>query len=183
MTHNSFNLDDFVDAATGKPAREVIDGPGRYELSPSSDVGESDSPSPAEMLSRLMHTSHDPTELSVTLPVKKLMEVLVEIGNVQRKGLANGFDAAEKTRELVMLRAQLSACEEALEARNVIVGRVWTLLENESPCGEDLRAEDVRDALGNRPEADAQSVLGVEAGDPDLIARVPTTEELKADQG
>lgn len=175
-----FNLDNFVDAATGRPASEVIGGPGHYKLSPKSE--ESENPPPAsDMLGDLMQQKHDPTELSVTIPVKKLMEVIVEIGNVQRKAQANGQLCMEKTQELVRLRAELSACQQSREEKIDTISRVWTLLENESPLGEDLSAKDVRAALIGQPEVDAKSVLGQDVEDPDLITRVPTAEELRGE--
>lgn len=190
--NKDFDLNDFVDAATGEPAVEVVGkgGPGHYYLehaapppvgvlAEDAEVMVSDEkPSAADMLRGLMTQKHDSTRLATTIPVKELMAVLVEIGNIQRKAQANGQLCMEKTRELVTLRAQLSAAEEALEAKNVIITRVWTLLENESPFGEDLRAEDVRAALSTRPEANAKSVLG-ETVEP--VGDVPATEEPPAE--
>lgn len=198
MKNNDFNLDDYVDAVTGRPASEVISegGPGHYQLEqpgpppmgvlPQPDRGSArsqtlaeegvDKPPASDMLRDLMTQKHDPTRQSVTIPVKELMAVIVEIGNIERKAQANGQLCMEKTRELVQLRAELSACQQSREEKIDTISRVWTLLETESPFGEDLRAEDVRIALSTRPEVNAKSVLG-ETFEPD--ADIPETKEPK----
>lgn len=203
MQNNEFNLDDFVDAATGVPASEVVKDPGHYHLTPiEPDQGSArdqlyppieenfwddrtmasdEELSANELLTRAMTQAHDPTERSVTIPVKKLMEVKVKIGNIERKAQANGQLCMEKTQELVRLRAELSACQQSREEKIDTISRVWTLLENESPLGEDLSAKDVRAALIGQPEVDAKSVLGQDVEDPDLITRVPTAEELRGE--
>ena len=204
MTQDEFNLDDFVDAATGRPASEVIGDPGHYHLKPAENAepdqgdardqlyppveenfwddrtttDEGDKPPASDMLRGLMTQKHDPTRQSVTIPVKELMAVIVEIGNIERKAQANGQLCMEKTRELVILRAQLSACESSREEKVDIISRVWTLLENESPLGEDLSAKDVRAALRGEPEVNAQSVLGQDVEDPDQIGRASCRERV-----
>jgi hypothetical protein len=132
-----------------------------------------ESPSASDMLRGLMTQKHDLTRQSVTIPVKELMAVIVEIGNIERKAQANGQLCMEKTRELVQLRAELSACQQSREEKIDTINRVWTLLENESPLGEDLSAKDVRAALSTRPEVNAESVLG-QSFEP--VADVPETE-------
>lgn len=161
--YEPFVLDNFIDAATGAPAVEVIgeNGPGHYHLSPRPEVDASgvlgedrgdardqlypsaeenfwddrthaeseESPSAGDMLRGLMQTPQDPTELSVNIPVKKLMAVLVEIGNLERKGRGNGQAAMEKTQELVRLRAELSRLQHQLESTQSVIGSVWELIE------------------------------------------------------
>lgn len=180
-----FNLDNFVDAATGRPASEVIGGPGHYHLTPAEAHG--DKPSAGELLTRAMTQAHDPTERSVTIPVKKLMEVQVEIGNIQRKAQANGQLCMEKTQELVRLRAELSACQQSREEKIDLLSKVWELVEVwDGPTagpGAPSReaAAKLRKVLTTRPEVNAESVLGQDVEDPDLITRVPTAEELRGE--
>lgn len=184
--NKDFDLNDFVDAVTGEPAVEVIGGPGHYylehaapppvgALAEDAEVMVSDEkPSAADMLRGLMTKKDDSSRLATTIPVKELTAVIVEIGNIERKAQANGQLCMEKTRELVILRAQLSAAEESLELKSAQLDRVWKLLENESPFGEPLRAEDIRDALSTRPEVNAKSVIGE---DVEPVGDVPATEE------
>lgn len=185
MQNNEFNLDDFVDAATGRPASEVVGKPGHYHLSPVE--AHEDKPSANELLTRAMTQAHDPTERSVTIPVKKLMEVQVEIGNIQRKAQANGQLCMEKTQELVRLRAELSACQQSREEKIDLLSKVWELVEVwDGPTagpGAPSReaAAKLRKVLTTRPEVNAESVLGQDVEDPDLITRVPTAEELRGE--
>jgi hypothetical protein len=178
-----FDLNHFVDAATGRPATEVVGGPGHYELSPKPAESE-DKALPTDMLRDLMTGKHDPTDLSVTIPVKKLMEVIVEMGNMQRKAQANGQLCMEKTRELVRTRSEL-------EAGHSIISQVWDLVKVwEGPTtgpGAPSReaAAKLRKVLTPRPMAHETMDRGflADMNDPEsLVLRVPTTEELKLQQ-
>lgn len=130
-------------------------------------------PPPSDMLRDLMTRKHDLTRQSVTIPVKDLMAVIVEIGNIERKAQANGQLCMEKTRELVQLRAQLSACELSRQEKADTISKVWELIDRQSPFGEDLSAEDLRAALITYPQVNAESVLGQTV---EPVADVPETE-------
>lgn len=223
----TFNLDDFIDAATGAPASEVVGGPGHYRLSPRPEVDASgvlgedqgdardqlyppveenfwddrtmasdDRPSANELLTRAMTQAHDPTERSVTIPVKKLMEVKVEIGNIERKAQANGQLCMEKTRELVQTRAELSHLQQAMNVGHAVIDRVNQLfsLRPDSSCRTlwrdgvecvEVPLAELQEALKVQPTPDETMGQGflADMNDPQsLILRVPTTEELKLQQ-
>lgn len=80
----TFNLDDFVDAATGVPAREVVGEPGHYRLTPldgadtERESSEADN-NPLKMLDQLLTGSHEPEQLSVTIPIRELMQLRAAI--------------------------------------------------------------------------------------------------------
>lgn len=140
MENNSFNLDDFVDAATGAPASEVVKDPGHYHLTPKSEYSDTrDAEHP-----KLVGISWG-DEIDWSTPGK-----IMELPRVS-------FDPSVITKD---------------EIHEIAV---------HNGISDDRLTRIISDLVGylNRPRPD--SVIGVDVEDPDLITRVPTTEELKGE--